>query len=77
MNITEEECRKCGLCCWFDPETIMGKKELLINPDGFCIHRDKNGCKIYNTKPQTCKDYERGGVLCLELRKYEQNLENN
>jgi len=69
MYISEEECRKCNLCCWFDPKTITGKKELVIKPDGFCIHHDEDGCKIYATRPQTCKDYERGGVMCLEQRK--------
>ena len=69
MKITEEECIKCGLCCWFDPETMTGKKELIIKPDGFCIHRNGNGCKIYEDRPQTCKDFERGGAMCLELRR--------
>jgi Fe-S-cluster containining protein len=68
--ITEEECKKCGLCCWFDSETIAGNKEALINPDGFCLNYEKGlGCKIYEKRPQACRDYERGGKLCLERRK--------
>lgn len=69
MNITEEECKECGLCCWFDPETITGDKSLIMQEDGFCINHDKEeGCKIYTTRPQACRDYKRGGDWCLTRR---------
>ena len=67
--IIEEECKKCGLCCWWDPETISGDKDSLIKPDGFCIHRGKNGCEIYEIRSQGCRDFERGCDLCLQIRK--------
>ena len=70
--ITEEECIKCGLCCWFDPDTITGNKDALIKKDGFCLHYEKGkGCKIYKDRPQACRDYKRGGEVCLERRKME------
>jgi len=73
--ITEEDCIECGLCCWFDPETITGNKEALIQEDGFCLHHEKGtGCKIYETRPQACRDYKRGGDWCLERRKLKDKI---
>ena len=69
VMISEKECIECGLCCWFDPNTIIGEKERIIKPSGFCIYKEENGCKIYDKRPQACRDYERGGELCLERRK--------
>jgi len=75
MKITEKECMECGLCCWFDPETIAGNKEALIKEDGFCLHHEKGrGCKIYENRPQACRDYERGGEWCLERRKLKNKI---
>jgi len=70
MYISEEECKECGLCCWIDSKTLEGKKESIIQDDGYCLHYDKKiGCKIYDTRSQACRDYERGGAWCLERRK--------
>jgi len=70
MLINEEECKECGLCCWWDPETITGNKDALIKPNGYCKHHDDEiGCKIYDKRPQACKDYKRGGAWCLARRR--------
>ena len=75
MYISEEECKKCGLCCWFDPKNIWGDKSKLIHPDGYCIHHGGkgNGCTIHNERSKVCRDFLRGSDKCLEIRKLHRN----
>jgi Fe-S-cluster containining protein len=75
MYISEEECKKCGLCCWLDPDHMTGNLEKIIENNGFCpYYNSEVSCTIYETRPQACVDYERGGELCLERRKLKDKI---
>lgn len=52
-------CGSCTMCC-----KLLGVIELEKPTNVWCEHCDKGvGCKIYATRPQTCRDFE-----CLWLQ---------
>lgn len=63
---TKTECRICGACCIAQsissiiPETSQGK------PAGTrCVHLSaENRCRIYNERPQVCRDFTATVELC-------------
>lgn len=63
---TKTECRMCGACCIAQsissiiPGTSQGK------PAGTrCIHLSpENSCRIYNERPQVCRDFSATVELC-------------
>jgi len=53
------DCGTCTLCC-----KVMGVPDLNKLPGEWCVHCDpKVGCKIYDDRPESCKDFE-----CLWLQ---------
>lgn len=72
-------CAGCGRCCHLVVELRPGDRvdeELVVEHDGLrCMDQRGNGacvaldaatqlCTIYETRPQTCRDFARGGNLC-------------
>lgn len=52
--MTENLCGSCTLCC-----KIMAVDELQKPRNQWCGHCDKGrGCKIYDERPQSCRDFE-------------------
>jgi Fe-S-cluster containining protein len=74
-------CAGCGKCCHllvelapFEhdvPEALVvvhdGLRCMDQHGDGACIALDPGTqlCTIYERRPQVCRDFERGGSLCL------------
>ena len=70
MKLTEEDCLKCGLCCFFGILTA-GKKwqGIEIGDDGWCRFYDpEEKCTIHEEKPQVCKDFKIGCPECIAHR---------
>ena len=63
FNDMAQQCGECNECC-----RVLEIKEVESKPNEMCQHCDK-GCKIYKDRPQGCRDFERSGVVCLELRR--------
>ena len=72
-------CAGCGRCCHLVvelrlgddvPEAYVAKREgtrfLDQRGDGACVALDPDTmlCTIYDTRPQTCRDFNRGEALC-------------
>ncbi|MDI1318951.1 MAG: YkgJ family cysteine cluster protein [bacterium] len=72
-------CAGCGLCCHLVVELRPGDliaEELVAVREGVrCMDQHANGacvaldpvtrlCTIYETRPQTCRDFTRGEALC-------------
>ena len=72
-------CTDCGLCCHLVvelrtsdavPEAYVvehdGVRCMEQRGDGACVALDPvtRLCSIYETRPQTCRDFNRGGTLC-------------
>jgi len=75
-------CASCGLCCHLVVELRPGDDVLtgLIavregvrcmdqQADGACVALDPATrlCTIYDQRPQTCRDFQRGESLCRKL----------
>jgi len=74
-------CAGCGKCCHLlvelapfgddVPEAYVvehaGVRCMDQQGDGACIALDPDTqlCTIYDRRPQVCRDFERGGALCL------------
>jgi Fe-S-cluster containining protein len=73
-------CAGCGLCCRLVvelrpddhvPEAFVVEREGVAcmdqQGDGTCVALDRvtRLCTIYDTRPQTCRDFQRGETLCL------------
>lgn len=46
------ECGQCTACC-----TMLGVTELRKPVNIACDHVCEQGCSIYNSRPQTCRDW--------------------
>jgi len=57
----EWNCRKCGACCK-SPFAKFWLPELWDEEKGQCMHLDNNQCKIYDTRPQQCRDIDYSSV---------------
>ena len=73
-------CAGCGKCCHLvvelDPLIDRVPEELVVEHDGVrCMDQRGNGacvaldgasqlCTIYESRPQVCRDFQRGGALC-------------
>ena len=72
-------CAGCGRCCHLVVELRSGDRvaeKLVVEHDGVrCMDQRGNGacvaldpatqlCTIYETRPQTCRDFARGESLC-------------
>lgn len=76
---TDLNCLDCGLCCFFTKQNAGRKAAgIEVGEDGWCIFYDKEGdkCSIYNIRPQTCKNFEIGGEICLKTRENFKTLKN-
>lgn len=72
-------CAGCGLCCHLVvelkpgddiPDELVALREGIRcmdqHADGACVALDPATrlCTIYETRPQTCRDFARGSALC-------------
>lgn len=73
-------CAGCGICCHLVVALLPGvdkvPEELVVEHagvrcmdqrgDGACVALDPASrlCKIYEQRPQTCRDFRRGEALC-------------
>jgi hypothetical protein len=57
-------CGKCSLCC-----KVMGIAEIAKGPGVWCKHcaPGKGGCKIYEKRPASCRDFLCGWLVTKEL----------
>jgi uncharacterized protein len=56
---TSRTCGACSLCCKLLPIAVLDKQANL-----WCRHcKPGNGCSIYRTRPQVCRDYQCGWLL--------------
>ncbi len=63
------ECGTCTLCC-----KVMGVPALNKLPGEWCVHCDpKVGCKIYDDRPESCRDFE---CLWLQAQSRKDNMLN-
>lgn len=76
------ECLRCGACCRsFGSVSVRDgdrvPEELTVVTAGFremaavagrCICLGEEGCKLYEFRPATCREFEPGGRKCLEAR---------
>lgn len=46
------ECGECQLCC-----EVLGVRQIQKAPDQKCAYQCKNGCQIYQIRPQECRDF--------------------
>lgn len=54
-----KECGDCTLCC-----LLLPIKDANSKPNELCSHCDlKKGCKIYEKRPQACKDFNCSWLL--------------
>lgn len=53
MTVSTNNCGDCRLCC-----KVLGIVELKKPVGKWCSHTCKAGCGIYETRPQSCQDYE-------------------
>jgi len=75
-------CAGCGRCCHLVVELREGDlvpEALIVEHDTVrCMDQRGNGacvaldavtqlCTIYETRPQTCRDFNRGGNLCRSI----------
>ncbi len=75
-------CAGCGRCCHLVVELRAGDRvpeEFVVEHDGVrCLEQRGNGacvaldpatqlCTIYETRPQTCRDFNRGEILCRRI----------
>jgi Fe-S-cluster containining protein len=75
-------CAGCGRCCHLVVELRAGDRvpeELVVEHDGVrcmdqrgdgaCIALDPSTrlCTLYETRPQTCRDFHRGETLCRQI----------
>jgi Fe-S-cluster containining protein len=75
-------CAGCGRCCHLTVELRAGDvvpEEFVAEHagvrcmdqrgDGACVALDATTrlCTIYETRPQTCRDFQRGGTLCRQI----------
>ena len=75
-------CAGCGRCCHLVVELRAGDivpEELVVEHDGVrCMDQRGNGacvaldpatmlCTIYETRPQTCRDFTRGESICRRI----------
>lgn len=59
------ECGRCGVCC---KVTVIDDKELKKPASVVCLHFIKGaGCRIYKTRPQTCRGYYCGWRMMSNL----------
>lgn len=65
INITERKCGECTLCCLLFEIRDINKKRNEV-----CIHCSKNGCDIYNTRPDCCRGFD-----CAYLQSNNKNIE--
>jgi len=67
MKLTEEDCLKCGLCCFFGVFAAGAEyRGIICGEDGWCIYYDqKQKCTIHEEKPQICKDFKIGYPDCM------------
>nr|WP_281254893.1 YkgJ family cysteine cluster protein [Nibricoccus aquaticus] len=76
------DCAGCGRCCHLVVELRPGDlvpEELVVTHDGArCMDQHSDGacvalhpvtrlCTIYETRPQTCRDFNRGESLCRQI----------
>jgi Fe-S-cluster containining protein len=76
-------CAGCGICCHLVVELRPGvddvPEELVVEHEGVrCMDQRGDGacvaldfatrlCTIYERRPQTCRDFKRGGPLCRQV----------
>lgn len=75
-------CAGCGICCHLVVELRTGDvipPELVVEHEGVpCMDQRSNGacialdsatmlCTIYESRPQTCRDFQRGEALCRRV----------
>nr|WP_281278168.1 YkgJ family cysteine cluster protein [Oleiharenicola lentus] len=75
-------CSGCGRCCHLVVELRPGDcipEELIACHDGVpCMDQRGDGacvaldpltalCTLYESRPQTCRDFARGGTLCRQV----------
>lgn len=75
-------CTSCGRCCHLVVELREGDRvpeAMVVEHDGVrCMEQRGDGacvaldavtklCSIYSERPQTCRDFDRGGTLCRRI----------
>jgi len=75
-------CTSCGACCHWVVELRPGDRvpeAMVVEHDGVrCMDQRGNGacvaldavtklCSIYEQRPQTCRDFNRGEALCRRV----------
>ena len=86
LTVLPEDCEGCGVCCMhvgvppfteeemskLDMKTVADIRYNEDRRDGFpCIWLNMTRrCSRYDERPQTCKDFEKGGVGCLTTLRY-------
>lgn len=75
-----EFCRLCGKCCcnltFYDKAELSGALGKFIL-SSVCKYRSSDGCKIYDERPQCCKDWTCGVIDWLKEQKEQENLQSN
>lgn len=75
-------CAGCGRCCHLVVELRAGDlvpvEMIAVHADARCMDQHGDGacvaldrttrlCTIYDARPQTCRDFNRGEVLCRKI----------
>ncbi len=51
----------------------FGERAFASTPDGDCVHLERRGgravCRIYETRGETCREFQAGSWQCLEFRR--------
>ena len=74
------DCLKCGVCCFFGEKNankkIGGENCIIVGTDGWCVHHDveTHKCKIYEKRPDNCRNFEKGGKDCLKKQRVIEKL---
>ncbi|MCC6644256.1 MAG: YkgJ family cysteine cluster protein [Polyangiaceae bacterium] len=54
----------------------FGERAFASTPDGDCVHLERGGgravCRIYETRGETCREFQAGSWQCLEFRRARQ-----
>ena len=64
-------CLDCGICCYFGLKNAGVRcNGIIVGADGWCIYHNKETCecRIYENRPQNCKNLKKGGRDCLRKR---------
>ena len=69
MKVTLEDCKNCGICCFFGKRYIGKEWEgIKVGEDGWCVYYDpKKKCTIHEERPEVCREFKTGCPECIDL----------